>query len=225
MLAAAVLVVSLLNPAQEVQLHRRAKIGDKATYALTMSFKSNGSDVKLTGTAREEVTRVEDRTIVTTRNLGDMVIEIGGRPQKIEDTSQVRIVQLDNGQIVDLIRDKRKSEDFRMANLSQIVVPYSGLAKGSKWKVDLNANAGTGLRTSILRFEVLELETVLGQSCAQVFLTGEELEGKNPIKSRGSVWISTKDGRLVKSSLTIDNAALGDGQAGVTVKSEQELKP
>lgn len=224
MLVAVLLTTALAGPAQEVQLHRRAKVGDRASYSVSMAFRSGGADIALTGTAREEVTRVEDRTIVTARTLGDMTISMNGKPQKIEDASVVRVVQLDNGQIVDLIRDKRKSEDFRMANLAQVVVPYAGLPLGGKWKVDLVANASTGLRKSLLKFEILKFETVVGQSCAQVYLSGEELEGQNPIKSRGSVWISTKDGRAVKSSLTIDNAALGDGQSGVTVKTEQELK-
>lgn len=227
MILSAVLAAVTLAPTQSESavLIRHPKVGEKTSYKVSMTFRDGKTDLVIRGKATEEITRVDGPTFVVLRQLGDTVLVMNGQEQKIEDHSALRIVQLENGQIVDLIRDRRKPEDFRLANLTQLIVPKAAVQVGTKWTVDLAASATTGLRKSLLKFEVLNFGNVGGEKSCQVMIDSEELEGKDPISCRGSFWISPTSGRVLKSSLTVRNAPLGDGKPGQTVVTEQEINP
>ncbi|MCE9559482.1 MAG: hypothetical protein K8R88_11070 [Armatimonadetes bacterium] len=211
-------------PVENFNLTRRASVGDKATYDVTMSFTQGGIKMVVTGMAKEEVARVENRTLVTNRTLSNLSIDMGGQVQKLEDASSIKIIQVDNGQIVDMLRDKKKPEDFRIANLTQLVVPAGEVPLGTKWKVDLEENAQSGLRATHLDFKIEEKTKVGTFAAIRVTLSSKETTGKNPMSAEGEVWVSPENGRILKTHFIIQNATLGNNQSGMTLISDQQIR-
>ena len=209
--------------AQDMVLTPRWKSGLRSTYAVRFSFDAKGLPIEVTGTAVDTVIAADADGYIIERTMKDTVLKQAGTETRIDDVGVSKFRMYTNGQLLDILSAKRKTDDLRVASMTQFIAPDQGLSVGKGWRINLKQDAKAGVKATELVYRIAARENVRGQDCAKVSVTGSEVKLKGGLKSTGNVWVSVADGRIVKSAFVLENSLLSGGQ-GTSATIEQELK-
>ncbi len=93
-------------------------------------------------------------------------------------------------------------------------IPFSdkSVAVGEKWVREFKANTAFGLVDAKGEYELQALEEKNGTLCARVGISYTESTGKNPITTKGLIWIEPASGDDVASDIVVTNIPFGDGE-------------
>ncbi|MBB6051666.1 zinc-dependent metalloprotease [Armatimonas rosea] len=97
------------------------------------------------------------------------------------------------------------------------------VAPGEKWTREYKADANMGLVEGKGEYEFQALEEKNGILCARIGVTYTENSGKNPISTKGLIWIEPASGDDVASDIVVTNIPFGDGDVvTASFKSNRE---
>lgn len=86
------------------------------------------------------------------------------------------------------------------------------VAVGEKWVREFKADANLGLVEARGEYEFQALEEKGGVLCARIGVSYTENSGKNPISTKGLIWIEPASGDDVASDIVVNNIPFGDGE-------------
>jgi len=113
--------------------------------------------------------------------------------------------------------------DERLYYATSIVFSEKPVTPGEKWVREFKANSTLGTPDGKGEYEFQALEEKNGVLCARIGITYSESSGKNPVSSKGLIWIEPASGDDVASDLIVTNIPFGEGEvAAATLKSARE---
>jgi len=220
-LCASIIAASLAQAQTNYLVTPRFKGGDRTTYVVRTKVVAGPITIEATGNATDTVLEFSEKILVE-RVLRDVKIKQNGSEQTVSDVSSTRIEFSRNGQLLQIFKDNKPKDQMRQDSMVQFICPDTPIHAGSRWRVPLNKDDAAGVRKMEITYEVLGFENLKGDVCAKVSVKATELEGKQPMSSVGTMWISTTNGRAFKSTFDITNSPMVGGDAKVTL--EQEIK-
>ncbi len=101
--------------------------------------------------------------------------------------------------------------DQRLYVATSIGFSDKAVSPGEKWVREYKADANLGLVDGKGEYEFQALEEKNGTLCARIGVTYTENSGKNPISTKGLIWIEPASGDDVASDIVVTNIPFGDG--------------
>ena len=102
--------------------------------------------------------------------------------------------------------------DERLYVATSVAFSDKPVAVGEKWVREFKANAAFGLVDAKGEYELQALEEKNGALCARIGISYTESTGKNPITTKGLIWIEPASGDDVASDIVVTNIPFGDGE-------------
>jgi hypothetical protein len=205
--------------ADSFSLVRRASIGDKLNYTISMVFQSGGAEVVITGKASDTVIDLKDGVITTERELRDVTIKLDKDSQSLSDIVSSQIRMKTTGEVLEVRKGTPRADDLRAARAIQIEVPFEMVKIGDKWSRTFEAK--TGLPELKSDYTVLRSEKVGGDDAVAIRLQSKESGGAKAMSADGTFWINTANGMVVKFDVDIKNFPL-DSRAIVDLRFRQD---
>jgi hypothetical protein len=191
------------------------------TIAGQMSVGGAG-DAKISGKMVQKVLKVEDNGNITYQETQNLTIEFGGQELPPQESVSVSVIKPD-GTLVELRGSETSAMAYRMATISVVKLPDFALANDKTWTYDFPADSKTGVVKTKGDYKVLGSETLHGVDAWKLHMTVTEQEGDAPASTDGTVWLSKKDGSLVKMDGKVTNLPVPNAPGPVSGTQVVEL--
>lgn len=241
-LAALLLTVPALCHAQDkVSLANRATKGQVMRYKenATISVESMGMKLSLEMDETRKVTITDvaaNGDITQESQTESLVRKFNGREAPADDdekNEKTIIVYRPDGSLVSYKKEGGSSDDedakennklsVRMFPATQMWFPANAVGVGDKWSHEYKANADTGAEAGKADFEILAAEKSGGVDTFKVKMTYKETSAKEPIETKGTLWVEKTSGDSVSSEVEFDGVKiLGEDGPGASGKSKSE---
>lgn len=195
-----VAALAALSLAQSVSLKRVAKEGDVAKYKMRAEVDIQGMSATVSLNMNEKILKIADNGDITTESSQtDLKVKLGDQdvdaPQN--DAPQVTVSKA-TGEVVELKGDMVDGTAYRMAAMSSFYMPGKDVAVGDSWETKIAKNDKLGIVAATAKYKIEKTEKVGDFDAVQITFEYKETEGNEPASASGKIWISTKDGSMVK---------------------------
>lgn len=208
-LGAAVLTAALMigyAQDQSYTLKFNGKEGDVMKYKLVIELDFGGQAVVATGSSTNKITKIEaDGTRSIESTSGDLNVKFGEQEMTMPGLPPVTTVHKANGELVEVKGDGADADAYRRARLQSFVNPDKAVKVGDKWSFEQKSSKFNGVGAGKTEVEVLAVEKVGDHETLKLKITFKENGSDSALEATGTLWISTKDGELVKSVMNVKN--------------------
>lgn len=184
-------------------------VGDKATYAVTMSGETAEGAFSAEGEVLQTVLRVEKDAVVVKRETKGALLRTGG--SEIRDsratTTEVKLGR--DGWVLEVKDSRDESSSLRLLRAISFVAPASAVGEGSTWKVSYVAKGA--VPASDLSCRVVSISG----GVVKVGFTFEEKGVARAWKGTGEWSVEASTGAVVSTEARIVNWLDDSGKAGV----------
>lgn len=221
LLGAAALVL-----AQGVPIARTAKVGDVATYSLTITLNLFGDVAVYTSKVTEKVVEISATgDISVEKSQTDYKATMFGDEATVVDQDMPKPVYTHkpNGTLVGVKSELQVADVYRMAELEAVRLPEKAVAVGETYTIEVAANAKLGTHKAKSTYKIEAEEKVGTYDTIMASFTYAEQIPSDPAGSIGKVWINKADGSVVKLEAEWTNVPipLAPAQTSGTVKFER----
>jgi len=183
---------------QDVALKVTGLVNDVRKYKISgsMSIAALGAEAKISGTMTQTVIKVDDNGNLTIKEASSMTAEVNG--QEFPQEGVTTTVLKPDGTVVEIRGEQSGPEAYRTATVDTCKLPDFPLAVDKTWTYDFPADPKTGVVHAKGDYKVLASEKLHDIDCWKIQAKVAELTGDTPASTDGTVWLSKKDGSLVK---------------------------
>ncbi len=208
-LLAAAAIAALAVAAQDaVKLVRSAKVGDTRTYKIDAEMQVMGTAAKFSAKSIEKVEKVDqDGSITIEESTTEAKVMFGDQQMEVP-SSAARIKSKPNGELIELSGAEVDETAYRRAALTLVVFPSDAIKPGHKWSVESKASPVNGNTAGKGDYEFVAVEKVGEEDAAVINFSYVETSGPTPASASGKLWVSVKDGSLVKLDAEYKQAPL-----------------
>jgi hypothetical protein len=204
---AALSVVALAQDA--IQLKRTVKAGEVTKYMIKADFNFGGTDASFSSVAIETVKKVDENGNFTIESKSsDAKVVVGGQENALPDNSSVTTTFKPTGEVLDVKADGANGPSGRIAAMQATYFPTKPIKVGDSWDVDVKPDTKLGSVGLKGTFKLEAAEKVGDFDTYRIKESVKEASGTTPWTNEGTVWISVKDGSLVKEVGNWKNAPL-----------------
>lgn len=188
-----------------VSLKRAPKVGDTFKYNLSVAMNIQGQDFTVTAVVSEKVTKAEEGKYTIESNQTEL--KLNGQEAPMEQSPSYSTYS-NVGRLLESKSDQEGPDADRMSALQSFEVPDKAVKVGDTWEVALKAKEGKNPVAFKASYKVEAQEKVGEWDTLKISFTATETEGTDPAKSVGTVWVSVKDGSMVKYEGNWTNAPI-----------------
>lgn len=202
-LAAGIIALTAYAALDDLSLKRKPKVGDVSEFKVSAAFQTDQGEVLFGQKRVEQVTELKsDGGFVEKITSSETKISFGGQdlPEQPAVTGSAEVGP--DGLIKTVTSDEPTVSDpanLRLYNLHAFKAPDGAVKVGDEIKFDIPADTKKGTPGVKCTYKVAGSEKVKDWDCAKLTFTAEETEGEAKSSIKGTAWISTADGSLVKS--------------------------
>lgn len=200
-MAVGLFAIPALAGAEDITLKRKPAVGDVSEFKLTAVFQTEQGEVNFSQKRTEKVTEVKPTGgFVQTVTTSDTKISFGG--QELPNTSEASGTSEigPDGLVISIISQPASdASSYRIANLHSFKIPDSAMKAGDEIKFDIPADSKKGTPAVKSVYTVVGKEKVKDWDCVKFTFTSQETEGDPKSSVKGTVWLSSSDGSLVKA--------------------------
>jgi len=193
--------LAALAVAQAPALKRTPKVGDTATYKLTMVFTLFGDDATYTSALTEKVTEVlPSGAYRVERTQADYKVSVSGEEGKLqtEKIPKQSVVYSPTGEVVEIKGDLVNDSVYRMANLGAIRLSGEAPIVGATWTRELKENSKLGVHGAKAVYKIDSEEKIGEVPCWVVSFDYLEADDTTPAHAVGKVWLNKTDATMMK---------------------------
>jgi hypothetical protein len=216
----ALAVVAAIAFAQDTfKLRRTVAVGDTVNMKLTANIEVMGMEALFTAKVTEKVVKVDangDYTIESTQGEGK--VKFGDQEMDAPGGSPTTTKYSAAGEILEVKGDEVSDDALRIANMSSWKFEGTDYKVGDVIKYETKASAKNGNVPSASEIKVDGLETLNGTAAVRLVYTYKETAGETPAESKGTAWVSQKDGSLIKVTGEYKNAPFPGAPGPINAK-------
>jgi hypothetical protein len=189
-----------------VSLKPRPKAGDQRQYKVSAEFNSDQFQAKFSQDQLQKILDVKadgGYTVETTNTNTKIEVSgqsVDGPEDKSTSTHEAtnRVTKIEGSQAPD-------ATVYRLARLNTFEAPDKTVSVGDTFDVTVPADSKLGTPAQKNTYKVEAMEKVKDWDTAKITFTHEETEGTDKSSIKGTVWINTADGSMVKNEGTWNN--------------------
>lgn len=217
-LSIALLAAASFGIQEGYKLFRTAKAGATNKYTIEANMEFMGAPAKFSATLVEKVLKVEENgDILLEQSTSDAKVSLGGNDRPMADsvsTSKYRA----NGEVLEINSPEANDANLRREFLNSMIMPDEPIKTGTKWTREYKASKLNGNTPGKGEYECLGPQKVGDAEAIAVKYTYAETSGDAPASAAGTVWISPKDGSMLKAEISYKAAPIPDvGPVDMTV--------
>ncbi len=194
-------LLAAIASAQAPALKRAPKVGDTATYKLTMVFTLFADEATYTAKLTEKVADVQPAgTYTVERTQTEYKVLVAGEEGKIqtEKIPKQSVTYTSLGDVVEIKGDLVTDSAYRIANLSAIRLSGEAPAMGATWTRDLKEDQKSGVRAAKALYKIDGEEKIGETDCWVASFDYLEADSNAPARSVGHVWLKKTDSTMMK---------------------------
>ena len=198
------------------KLLRVAKEGDTTKYKISASMQIQGSDVQYSASVAEKVTKVDEKGNYTVEStVSDGKIKFGDQEMPTGDAGSTTVSKTTpTGELIEVTGEGVDDPALRRSQLTQVVVPADEVKPGFKWSHESKAEKMNGNTAGKANYEIIGTEKVGSEDAIAIKFDFTETSGADPASSEGKVWISPKDGSMIKLEAQLKKAPIPEVPGG-----------
>jgi hypothetical protein len=201
LVSAGIIAVAAYAAVQDISLKRKPKVGDVAEYKDNATFTTDQGEVTFAQKRVSTVTEVKpDGGFVTKVTTSDTKVVFGGQelPDQPSLTSSTEFGP--DGLLKAITADMPPAAaTYRIANLHAFKAPDGAVKIGDEIKFEIPADKKNGTPGVKTVYTVVSTEKVQAWDTVKLTFSTEETEGDTKSSIKGTVWLNSADGTLIKS--------------------------
>ena len=198
--AVAMIALAAFASIEDITLKRKPKVGDVGEYKVSAVFTTDQGEVTFAQKRVEKVTEVKpEGNFVMKVTSSETKISFGGQelPDQPETSSTEEIGP--DGLLRTVTADTPvDANSYRIGNLHALKTPDADSKIGDEIKFEIPADKTKGTPGVKASYKVIGTEKVKDWDTVKLTFTAEETEGDVKSSVKGTVWLSTADGSVVK---------------------------
>lgn len=181
-----------------------------------------GVDAKAQYTQTSTISAVTENSFTITSGSPVGTVEFGGQTMEMPDMSSTTTIGID-GITTKVEGMAAGPEAYRSAAVATVFRPAAPVAVGSEWTWNADANAELGTLKMEGKYKLEAIEEIAGEKAAKISMDVKEVEGASPASGKGTVWISTTTGMVIKSTGDFKNLPMPGAPEPVSGKLTSEI--
>jgi hypothetical protein len=217
---ALVILPQVVISQESVILRRKVRTGETFRYSMNIEFEIESRKAFFSTTTTDRVaenlpdgeTRFE-----TTQTNSRMVLDSQVVP--VRNDSLVTFTTVDRtGLVTAVTGDLTDATTYRIANMMSFRYPNTAVAVDGSWTVSFEADAKKGTPAAIVTYTFQGREPVAGTDSARIQFNYRELDGLQPARSSGMIWIDVETGIMTRLDAAWQNAPMPGAPAPVQAR-------
>jgi hypothetical protein len=209
---------------QGYKLKRTAKEGDVTKYKMSGELEVMGQTVGFSATMVNKTIKVESNGdyLVEGSQL-DAKINLGGSEMDVPSGGATTTKFKPDGTVLEVKGEGVEMGGYRMANLMTMIVADKELKAGDTWTSETKGDSSKQTVDVKGTYTFDAIEKMDGDEVAKVSFELKETAGEAAATVKGTVWISTKDGNMIKTESTWKDVPVPGAPAPVSGKMSMTL--
>jgi len=205
--AVAMIALAAYAAVEDFNLKRKPKVGDADAFKITAVFETDQGTVNLSQKRAEKVTEVKaDGGFLIESITSETKISFGG--QELPDQPEVKAtVEMGPDGLAKTFTSDMPADasTYRIANLHGFKAPDGAVKIGDEIKYEIAADSKKGTPLVKSAYKVVGTEKIKDWDTIKLTFASEESGAETNSSIKGTIWINTIDGSLVKSEETWAN--------------------
>lgn len=188
---------------QGIKLLRVTKEGEVTKYKMSGELEVMGQSVGFTATLVNKTIKVDEKGNYTVEGSQmDAKLNVGGSEMDLPAGTATTTVYKPDGTVLDVQGEGVEMGGFRMANLMSTIVPDRELKAGDTWTSEIKGDPAKQTVDVKGSYTLEAIEKLDGADVAKIAFEMKEATGEATASVKGTAWVETKGGNLIKMEST-----------------------
>jgi hypothetical protein len=199
-----------LTAADTYSLKRVANVGDVLRYRTDVELTVQGRSATISTLQIERVLKSGADGYEIEERATDQRYRSDGQDVRVPGEDRSVAAYDTRGQLLELRETALEPDSYRRANMVRFIAPKDPVAIGDGWTHEFPSDSKRGVVSAQISYKVDAREMIGSYEAVKLSFEFKELEGSRPITNSGTMWVSIRDGSVVRLTSNFANLPLGD---------------